>query len=293
MNDDLYSERELLAVNAYLDGEATPDERALVDSSPELLALVDEWRELREQTASVEVPSAARESALAAALAAFDNAHASLNPPAANVVRLERRQRQYRFLVGAAAAVAIVFGGLVVVQGGLGGSDHDDASSATFEAPAETEAPAAAEPMIAMDAPADEAATRMESEAGDTFSQPPAPAAAPEATESPAASAAPADTEGPTEIGDGSGSGSDPDALPRIDREDQLVAYYSANRSVVPTTAPAATTADAAPCMAGPDLVVGKVDFRGTPALVVISNDGEVLKAIDASTCIVLLTTTP
>jgi len=277
MNDDQYSERELMAVSAYLDGEATPDERALVEASPQLTAMVAEWQEVRDQTVSVQASAASREAALAAALGAFDELHATVPAATDNVVHLERRRRQYRFIMGAAAAVAVVFGGLVILQSG-GDSDDDDFTVAVAPKASGMAEDAAASAMEA--APADESATQMAPASGDMSSE----------AEAPAATEAPADTEAAA-----AGLG-DPDVLPMVDGPEQLSAYYAANRSVVPSTAP---TGDGAPsttreaCPTGPDLVIGKVAYRGVPALVVISNDGDELRAIDASSCVVLLTTTP
>lgn len=93
--------------SAYLDGEATDDERARVDGDPDLLARVDELRRVREAVATpTAAPSArARDDAIAAAL------HAS------TVVDLgaERARRRLR-IASIAAAVLIVIGaaGLVI-----------------------------------------------------------------------------------------------------------------------------------------------------------------------------------
>ena len=59
--------------SAYIDGEATSDEAARVESTPELLDLVDELRSVRASSLELPYPEeATKERHLAAALAAFD-----------------------------------------------------------------------------------------------------------------------------------------------------------------------------------------------------------------------------
>ena len=126
MNDDVQPSDtpsdELVAVSAILDGTATADERALVEASPELGGLVDELRTHRQAIVEVEVPDAVRESAIAAALAAFDELHVAAAPLAAaavapaNVVSLDRRRRMYRRVTGAAAAVIVVVVGVAALE---------------------------------------------------------------------------------------------------------------------------------------------------------------------------------
>lgn len=148
MTDD-----QLELVNAYLDGEATLDERALVESDTELLAEVARLRAVRNALSDVEPPSAsARETAIAAALAAFDELPATAAAPAApaprgdvtaptNIVPFERRRRMRRIqgLSAAAAAVVIVAGGIAISQRNDGDStaerDPDSAAGAPATAP--------------------------------------------------------------------------------------------------------------------------------------------------------------
>jgi hypothetical protein len=60
-------------VSAYLDGEATSDEIAVVESSPELMRRVQTMRELTERLdAPVSAPAEQKEAHIAAALSAFD-----------------------------------------------------------------------------------------------------------------------------------------------------------------------------------------------------------------------------
>lgn len=117
-------------VSAYLDGEATPAERALVEGDPELLRRVEALRAIGRQAASTPAPSnAVREANVAAALAVFDNELAAPDhampvsaPPADQppgvidpavidpaVIDIEARRRNRLLpLLGAAAAVVLV-----------------------------------------------------------------------------------------------------------------------------------------------------------------------------------------
>ncbi|MFM2078338.1 MAG: hypothetical protein RJA49_2228, partial [Actinomycetota bacterium] len=115
MSDDSLSPDHELA-NAYLDGHVDAQERARVESSPELLALVASYQALRARVAAVPPASdAAREAAVAAALAAIP-----LVAPPPNVVSLERR-RWSRGLTAAAAVVLLGVAG-VAVSKAIGGS---------------------------------------------------------------------------------------------------------------------------------------------------------------------------
>ena len=94
-------------VSAYLDGEATPAERAVVEGDPRLLARVDE---LRAVTAAVGAPvppdDSARDRLIAQALTAAG--------PVAPVVSLDaarrRRQRTFVAIASVAAALAVPAG---------------------------------------------------------------------------------------------------------------------------------------------------------------------------------------
>ncbi len=144
MSDETFpSDHELASAavaSAYVDGQATAQERARVDASPELLALVDTYRSMRTALQAVPAPqAAARDAALAAALSAFDvvsvtspqvTTTAPVAPQRPNVVSLERHRRASRVLA-AAAAVAIVGVAGVALAGMFGGSDNDSASTGT------------------------------------------------------------------------------------------------------------------------------------------------------------------
>lgn len=109
-------------VSAYLDGEATPDEVARVESAPVLLARVETFRAAIGLTAQPvpPAPSPAREAAISAALAAADEVLPRLEaagpappppvaaPPPAPVIDLAARRKRANFTWLAAAAVAAV-----------------------------------------------------------------------------------------------------------------------------------------------------------------------------------------
>ena len=147
MNDDLTP-----LASVYLDGEATPDERARVEADPALLAEVERLREVRVTLLDArwfERPGDdVREAALEAALGAWDVA-ASDQPDSttetaevgrrSHVRTFERRHRTYgRWLGVAAALVAVAALGVIVSQ--FGGGSNDDTSSVAVEAPAGTAA---------------------------------------------------------------------------------------------------------------------------------------------------------
>lgn len=111
---------------AYLDGVATPEERAEVEASPELLALVATFRAQADGLRAVPAaPAAHREAAVAAALAEF--AGAPVAPPLpANVVGLRRTRRLVTVAAGVAAAGVL---GVVGIAALGSSSGRGDASS--------------------------------------------------------------------------------------------------------------------------------------------------------------------
>jgi hypothetical protein len=140
---DLPDDTEL--ASAYLDGEVTAAERARVEGDLALLAEVERLRRVRAAVADVPpAPATARESAIAAALAAFDEAHAGLGAAAAaptappNVVPLARRRhvRRLQVMTAAAAAAVMVIGGFVIAN--RDGGDDDTASDEVMPAAATT-----------------------------------------------------------------------------------------------------------------------------------------------------------
>lgn len=205
MNDDL-----TLLASAYLDGEATPDERARVEADPSLLGEVERLRAARIallDAALFEGPSDdIREAAITAALAAWDvtasgpsGADAEAPPVArpSNVRTFERRRTYTRWLGAAAAVAAVAALGVVVSQSG-GGGDDAETSSVAVEAPAATAAAGgalfdtAAEQPEQTEAPDDAGRTAI---AEDSSGAGPSSEAAEQAPSAAAATEAPAATE--------------------------------------------------------------------------------------------------
>jgi len=154
MNDDL-----TLLASAYLDGDVTDDERALVDADPEALDEVERLRTVRILLGDVEPSSiSTREAQLASALDVWDRLpeaersgarrdrtpvgiDAAAVAGAASVtaptpLRSDRRRpTSTRWLTGAAAALLLVLVGGVALQLRTGGSD--DSSSSADVVPAD------------------------------------------------------------------------------------------------------------------------------------------------------------
>lgn len=171
------SEPEHLA-SAYLDGELTDEERHLAEGDPAVMAEVESLRALRDRIASAEAPThEARESAIAAAMAAFHQLHATADsggPGRAEVTdaadtpdmavfraRSERRAgRERRDLsrwLGVAAAVVVAAAlGIVAVQARGGGNDDSVADQAASEPAATSAARVQADELDASEEPADD-----------------------------------------------------------------------------------------------------------------------------------------
>ncbi len=287
MNDDVLPPDtpgdQLEAVNAVLDGLATDDQRALVHGSTHLSRLLDEFQENRRAVAQVQVSDQARELHIAAALAVFDDVHlagaahgasgSNVGAVAAgaptNVVSLAPRRRMYRTLLGAAAALVLVVGGVAALSS-QDGSDQNTAATAAQAKVGDDEAAtldAPATELAATAAGAADTAATQSAEASTALSQ---DAAAPVATNT--ADSAAAQTDAPAEttaaprstIGS-IDSGAEP--LQPIADDQQLAAYAAAP--------PAADDAQAvAPCgPANNDNTnldnLGNVSYQSTPAVVI------------------------
>lgn len=124
MNDDQY-----FLANAYLDGELADDERSIAEADPAVMAEVQVLRDLQAELRAVDAPTtAARESAIGAAMAQFTAPDAVVATPAAAtapVVPFRPRPAYSRYLGVAAAVVAVGVLGVVIVNGGIGGGDND------------------------------------------------------------------------------------------------------------------------------------------------------------------------
>ncbi len=134
MND----EQQLLA-SVYLDDALTDEERARAEADPDVMAAIEQLRELRRALSAVDPPDRARrDAAINAALAAFD---AERRPTAPPPVSSLASRRASRWFIGAAAAaiVLVIAGGIVATRGGSddgggGAASGDDAGAAVTEA---------------------------------------------------------------------------------------------------------------------------------------------------------------
>ncbi len=117
-------------VSAYIDGEATAAEVALVEADPTLLARVAHYRAIAEVVASPPpAPSAeAREAAIAAALGASTTSK-KVTSLAPIQQRRSRFANQKAMVLSAAAVLLVLFLGVAVVSN-LSGNDSQDTASA-------------------------------------------------------------------------------------------------------------------------------------------------------------------
>ena len=132
------SEHDTLA-SAYLDGDLTAVERRRVEADPAVMAVVDEFRALRARLGDVEpAPAAARESAIATAMAAYSGQFSDQpdTRPGDVVVPIRRRIEPTTWLGVAAVALIVAALGVVAVRGiGRGGDDDSIAGDAAAELP--------------------------------------------------------------------------------------------------------------------------------------------------------------
>lgn len=322
---------ELEAASAVADDLASAEERALVDASPALRADVEAFRELRVGIAAVEVPTGVRDSAIAVALAALDEGVQSPAAATPTVVSLDsRRRRQWGVLVGAAAAVAVLAIGAVMV--GTRGSDDDAASDvAATSAGAATVAPSPlrTEGEVATEGPgadpagafeADEAEPALDAsgkETSGTGSPWPAPAetAAPDelildvpAQLTPAiASATDLLSYASSPLTYSSTAGDSPDQAADTFEESTTADTTAATTadpapvaadSPVETDAPGTLAAEMMPraidlCVSGESEYVGMVLYRGVLAHVVRVVDTDEVRALAADDCRLLISATP
>ncbi len=296
---------DVAAVSALVDSVATPAQMAVVESSPELRTLLATMTANRGHLAPIVAPTESRESAVTAALAAFDArtptmvaAGAGIDTATApNVVRLERRRGQYRLAMGAAAAVAVLFVG-AAATGWLGRGDDDSSTAAQrqSEAPA-LDLQAAAETVAGGDTAAPSPAVTESAAEGDVS---PAAAASEEAVEAGAVdsfdasderepvdetgapAAAPAATIG--SIDDGAGVDVD-----RIDSPAALAVYaLDRPRLIAGDDGISCITDDAADVE-----LLGTIIYDGTDAVVVRNSASGVVSARDLTTCAVIVSITP
>lgn len=147
--DDPTQDPTVLA-SAYLDDEVTPDERARVEASPELLAEVDQLRQVRALVAAdvQPAPLSERESHLAAALDVFDQlsptAGAASTPTPIGLRRARRARRtssarsgeRTRLVLGVAAGLVVLAGVGAVIRGVIVSGDADTDTADQADTPA-------------------------------------------------------------------------------------------------------------------------------------------------------------
>jgi hypothetical protein len=259
------------------------------------------WLPIRASLRDVAVPVDAREDAIAAALAEFDALQATpaaaaaavavagpaatpVSSTATEVVSLaDRRQRRYRWLPSAAAAM-VVLAGVGIVAGTIGRSSNDTANVAVEPASATADDDDPQGGAVAGGLP--EAAPKAAAETGlmTATAETLAPGGVDTlaATESTAAAAAESTT--PPTIGSIDGAANPGNTTP-VDSPDQLVEYAA--------TVPAASRqAPTNACLPPEVEVLGEVVYRQQQAIVVRAPTGQI-SAIDRLTCAVLVTVDP
>lgn len=102
--------------SAYLDGEATAEEIARVESDPELLAIVDEFRTIAQAVAApISLPDErTRNAAIAAAVSAPGAIPTTPSVRSLDTARPKRRERMNKLMSVAAGFVAVVVGGTII-----------------------------------------------------------------------------------------------------------------------------------------------------------------------------------
>lgn len=241
-----------------------------------------EWQPVRAALRSVTVPGDAREAAVAAALAAFDELHDQVPAVAAAapvVPLVDRRPRVQRWLTAAAAVVAVLAVGGVVVNRLAPRSDDGivavpAANSAVAEAVATT-VPAMSEKASDRAAAGDVLTATVDSSA-------PALAAAPEI-------AVGGGEVTPSTIGSIDGAASI-EATTVVDSPEALAAYAAgATTSLDGEVSPGSATA----CATSDSDVLGAVIYAGQPAVVVRNRATGEVAALDRVSCTVLASVIP
>ena len=260
-----------LLAAAYLDGLATPEERVLVEASPQLMATVAEFRRIRDGLADVPpAPNGPRERAVAAALAEFDRAAqvaaaaaAPVAPTTSNVVMM--RSRRWSKVLAAAAGLAIVGVVGVAALGSFGSSDSDMSSSGADPAEARTAVDAAGDqPLSSQEAMVSTAGG--ESGGG--------------ATETTAAGGV--EPNSVATIGAINEPGS---PVPQLEQTSDLATVPEPQAKVAPSFTFDCPLADT-------EEVLAEVTYQGTPAVVVRDTVTGVISAVD-SQCTVLASVQP
>lgn len=263
-----------LLAAAYLDGLATPDERARVEASPQLMAIVASFTRVRDGLTDVpSAPVGPRERGIAAALAEFDRlqaapaaapaAAAAAAPLAPNVVPM--RSRRWGKVLTIAAGLALVGVVGVAALGSMGGSDQDS-SSVADPAQARTAVDAVGdEPLASQEALSTVAVAGGGSEGG---------------TETTAAGQSQTNTV--ETIGAINQPGS---PVPQLDESSDLRALPEPKLAVAPSFTFECPLSDT-------EEILAEVTYQGTPAVVVRDTVTGVISALD-SQCTVLASLQP
>lgn len=245
MTDSPSSDRDEL-VAAYLDGEATPAERAIVEGDPELMERVAIMSQIVSMVSEPVVP-APPELKRAHIAAALD---ASATAPNVTSMAAKRKRRFSSSQIAAAAAVVVALFAVPIALSQSGGDDDstvaagDGAASTSAESSAvlddaagDFDAAAEEEPA---DEPADEPAAELEAAGDDGGGEAEMAAEEPAIEEAMDEALEPGDDEADAE------AGADAFVLPRLDIElaadvDDLVAQVlpppTGNRQAAPTDA--------------------------------------------------------
>lgn len=302
MTDDARTPLSELASAAF-DNEISAVERAQVEASATLAGEVASYAMLRARLADVQVPAQARDHAVAAALAVFDEAAAHASEPSAaaaagtlantladtssKVVWLKaRRQRQQRWLTAAAAAAVVVVVAAGVIN--ASGSDNKSASKSLGTSAQDSQVNGAAPTKIA--------ATASDSAAGSANTSVGAPTAG---------GAEITSVNGPAVVS--------PWALaPNFGTAQEIAAYAlessfgqqtrvsaSPSAAVPDTSASASTKSQTAAdrstefnttCLTGVTSPIAAIVFQGRQVLAIRDDNAKVVRVIDPSTCAVLIT---
>lgn len=253
---------------AYLDGHATPEERARVEASPQLMAIVESFARVRDGLADVPpAPVGPRERGIAAALAEFDRLHAAaapVAPVAPNVVPM--RSRRWSTVLTAAAGLALVGVVGVAALGSLGSSDQDRSSGAVESADARTAVDASGDAPLASQEALGTVGVAGGGEGGST-----------ETTAS-----GQADPNSVVTIGSIDGPGS---PVPQLEQTSDLRSLPEPKVAVAPSFTFECPLADT-------EEIVAEVTYQGTPAVVVRDTVTGVISALD-SQCTVLASLQP
>ncbi|MBV9953592.1 MAG: zf-HC2 domain-containing protein [Acidimicrobiia bacterium] len=127
MTDQPPTDQDLELASAYLDGEATPDERARVEADPQLLARVDELRAVAGAVGTGFTPLTEEQAA-----SQRRRAIAAKPIPTAPPLPARRRTPLPSPLIAAAVVVVIALAGIwLVIAAGNGSSSDKDSSGAS------------------------------------------------------------------------------------------------------------------------------------------------------------------